>query len=215
MCSQGPGCVKRYRFYRNGNWANFFLRVCNGKTCKSCQLLFKIGRLCISSMPVVLRAGLNDQLRRMQLNKTTGNEESRRQWPIFRCETQTWWFSRKSSLCTRSEVDYNICYNAISGNTHEQVTRSDSKLKVACILGKPVIFFYLSSTGTLRVHPQKPCRFVFLCKGFCSYKVYKSFIVSHRCLSCVITNGGSALMVITEMEWKWVDVLIYTEKIEN
>ena len=46
---------------------------------KSCQPLFKIERLCMSSTPVVLHAGLNNQLQQMQLNKTIRNEENQRQ----------------------------------------------------------------------------------------------------------------------------------------
>ena len=49
--------------------------------------------------------------RGMQINVTIINES--RQWSIFRRGTYTWWSSRKSWLCTRSQV-YCICYNSVS-----------------------------------------------------------------------------------------------------
>ena len=42
----------------------------------------------VSSTPVVLHAGLADQLRRMQANEMVRNEENRRQWHLFRGGTQ-------------------------------------------------------------------------------------------------------------------------------
>ena len=52
----------------------------------------------VSCTPVVLHAGLNDKLWRMQINRKISNEESRRQCRLFRSGTQT--------LNSRRSLDY-------------------------------------------------------------------------------------------------------------
>ena len=65
---------------KNGNSANFFLYVCNGKKIKelfasTLNGITASGR-CMSSKIVVLNAKLTDYLRRTQTKKTVRNEEA-------------------------------------------------------------------------------------------------------------------------------------------
>ena len=40
-------------FYRNGNWANFFSYVCNGRKVKSCSPLFEIEQLLVLDLSLL------------------------------------------------------------------------------------------------------------------------------------------------------------------
>ena len=76
---------------RNGNSANFFSYVCNGKKIKE-LFAFTLDRKpisvrCVSSMIVVLNLNLPNYLRCTQTKNTVRTEEARRQCRVLLVET--------------------------------------------------------------------------------------------------------------------------------